>query len=498
MSYALELVNSTRFIQATRDSGYRNIASALSELVDNSLQAGATQVDIFVEDDESSPFVAILDNGCGMNRKQLSSALQFGGSDRFDDRSGMGRFGMGLPNSSLSQARHVDVYSWRNPRFVWHSYLDIDEILRATQPMLEIPKRSVLPKGFRERVQKTGTLVIWRVLDRVKVSNWNLLAKRMAHRLGQVFRYFLWEGRHIRINGQEVVAHDPLFLSEDTRTPWINAEQYGEALEYQITVGQAESVVRVRFSELPIAMLSSLSNQDKRLHGISNGAGVSIVRAGREIDYGWFLIDKRRENYDDWWRCEIDFEPALDEMFGVTHIKQGIRPSEQLCGIMTAELGNIARTLNRRVRLTHIALAAEQPNQAAAIVASERDTLLRPINALSPLDVSPEATDGKLKYCLTSNKIDDRLFCRTCAEDGQVRITLNTQHEFYLNIYAPLLESTCDQSHTHRKQLELLLFALARSVYLDRDDQDQAVIQHFLGDWSRAISVFCEGNSHGL
>ena len=257
MSYALELVNSTRFIQATRDSGYRNIASALSELVDNSLQAGATQVDIFVEDDESSPFVAILDNGRGMNRKQLSFALQFGGSDRFDDRSGMGRFGMGLPNSSLSQARRVDVYSWRNPRFVWHSYLDIDEILNAGRPMLHIPKRSILPKDFRTRVQKTGTLVIWRVLDRVKASNWNLLAKRMAHRLGQVFRYFLWEGQHIRINGQEVIAHDPLFLSEDTRTPWINAEQYGEALEYQITVGQAESVVRVRFSELPIAMLSS-------------------------------------------------------------------------------------------------------------------------------------------------------------------------------------------------------------------------------------------------
>jgi len=501
MSYALELVNPIRFIQATRDSGYRNIASALSEVVDNSLQAGATQVDIFVEDNGGSPFVAILDDGCGMNRKQLSSALQFGGSDRFDDRSGMGRFGMGLPNSSLSQARRVDVYSWRNPRFVWHSYLDIDEILSAARPVLDIPKRSVLPESFRARVQRTGTLVIWRVLDRVKVSNWKLLAKRITQRLGQVFRYFLWEGRHIRINGQEVTAHDPLFLSRETRTPWINAEQYGEALEYQIAVGetgQAESVVRVRFSELPIAMLSTLSNHDKKLHGLSNGAGVSIIRAGREIDYGWFLMDKRRENYDDWWRCEIDFNPALDEMFGVTHIKQGIRPSEQLCGIMTAELGNIARALNRRVRLTHVTLAAEQSNQAAAIVASERDTLLRPIYALSPLDVSPEATDGKLKYHLKSDKIDDRLFCRTCAEDGQVRITLNTQHEFYLNIYAPLLESTCDQSHAHRKQLELLLFALARSVYLDRDDQDQSVIQQFLGDWSRAISVFCGGNSHGL
>ena len=503
MSAAIELVNPVRFIQATRDSGYRHIASALSELVDNSMQAGASEVDILVEEDsEGIPFVAILDDGCGMNRNQLSSALQFGGSDRFDDRSGMGRFGMGLPNSSLSQARRVDVYSWRNPKFVWHSYLDIDEILGAVRPALDVPKRSVLPEGFKGRVQQTGTLVIWRTLDRVKVVNWNLMAKRLAHRLGQIFRYFLWEGRTVRINGHAITPHDPLFLSSRTRTPWVKAEQYGEALEYQITVGEAgpgqtPSVVRVRFSELPIRTLSPLSNHDKRLHGISNGAGVSIVRAGREIDYGWFLMDKRRENYDDWWRCEICFSPDLDEMFGVTHIKQGIRPSEQLCGIMTAELGSIARALNRRVRLAHIALAAEQGTQAAAIVASERDTLLRPINALSPLDVSPEATDGKLKYCLTSDKIDDRLFCRTRAEDGQVQITLNTQHEFYLNVYRPLLESTCDQTHAHRKQLELLLFALARSVYLDRDDRDQSVIQQFLTDWSRAISVFCGGVPYG-
>lgn len=503
MQAPIELINPVRFIQATRDSGYRNIASALSELIDNSLQAGASEVDIFIEEvAEATPFVAILDNGCGMNRQQLSSALQFGGSDRFDDRSGMGRFGMGLPNSSLSQARRVDVYSWRSPKYVWHSYLDIDEILSATKPALDIPKRSVLPASFKERIQGSGTLVLWRNLDRVKVLNWNLLAKRLGHRLGQIFRYFLWDGCTIRVNGQDVTPYDPLFLSHETRTPWANADQYGEDLEYPITLsdgapGQRPSVVRVRFSELPIRTLSSLTNREKRLHGVSNGAGVSIVRAGREIDYGWFLMDKRRENYDDWWRCEIHFSPDLDEMFGVTHIKQGIRPSDQLCGIMTAELGSIARTLNRRVRLTHIDMAAEQTTQAAAIAASDRDTYLRPISALSPLDVSPEANDGKLKYRLTVDKIDDRLFCRTRAEDGQVQITLNTQHEFYLNVYRPLLENTCDQSQAHRKQLELLLFALARSVFLDRDTQEQSVINNFLADWSRAISVFCGGVPHG-
>ena len=147
MTATIELVNPVQFIQATRDSGYRNIALALAELVDNSLQADASQVDIFIEDDAEAPFIAVLDDGCGMDKSKLSSALQFGGSDRFGDRSGMGRFGMGLPNSSLSQARHVDVYSWRNPRYVWHSYLDMDEILNADRSCSEQPKRST----FRNR-----------------------------------------------------------------------------------------------------------------------------------------------------------------------------------------------------------------------------------------------------------------------------------------------------------------------------------------------------------
>ncbi len=57
---------------------------------------------------------------------------------------------------------------------------------------------------------------------------------------------------------------------------------------------------------------------DGRL-GIVGGGGVSVLRAGREIAHGWYLMgSKRKENYDDWWRCEIEFEPVLDEHFGIT------------------------------------------------------------------------------------------------------------------------------------------------------------------------------------
>src|SRR5262249_21459710 len=111
------------------------------------------------------------------------------------------------------------------------------------------------------------------------------------------------------------------------------AVQYGPPLIYQIQVPNEckKSRVSVRFSELPIAEWHALSNQEKKSHAISKRAGVSVLRAQREIDYGWFFMgSKRKENYDDWWRCKFEFQPELDNYFGVTHTNQEIHPTKAL------------------------------------------------------------------------------------------------------------------------------------------------------------------------
>src|SRR5579884_33883 len=75
-----------KFIQATRDSGYKGTASAISELVDNSIQAKATRIDLSVragtgadDDDDLGMEVSVLDNGGGMDPFTLRQALRFGG-----------------------------------------------------------------------------------------------------------------------------------------------------------------------------------------------------------------------------------------------------------------------------------------------------------------------------------------------------------------------------------------------------------------------------------
>ena len=121
-----------------RDTGYRDAAAALAEIIDNSVQAQATRVEVLIAEKEmrvvskaswQADRIAVLDNGTGMTSEVLIAALQFGNGAYKQDHSGIGKFGMGLPQSSISQCRRVDVWTWQNgPENAIHTFLDIDAI----------------------------------------------------------------------------------------------------------------------------------------------------------------------------------------------------------------------------------------------------------------------------------------------------------------------------------------------------------------------------------
>src|SRR6185436_3340955 len=114
-------------------------------------------------------------------------------------------------------------------------------------------------------------------------------------------------------------------------------------------------------------------------YGISKGAGVSVLRAGREIDCGWFFMgNKRKENYDDWWRCQVQFDPVLDEFFGVTHTKQRINPTESLLRILMPHLEPVARELNGRVWRAFLQARDVEPDSSAGRRVEAVDVYLPP------------------------------------------------------------------------------------------------------------------------
>src|SRR5262249_51543411 len=179
------------------------------ELIDNSVEAGATRVEVFIRTEMSGPVIAVRDNGKGMTSETLRLALQFGGSTRFASRTGIGRYGMGLPNSSISQARRLDVYSWRDPAKVLWTYLDVDEVVAGSQTSVPTPSRRRF-RGFGP-LSQSGTLVVWSNCDRVAGTEVDGLAVSLGHSLGRMFRYFLWADRTLLINGNPVSPCDPLF-----------------------------------------------------------------------------------------------------------------------------------------------------------------------------------------------------------------------------------------------------------------------------------------------
>lgn len=264
-----------KFIQATRDSGYKGTASAVAELIDNSLQAGATKIAVKLtgDGDDNHPItLKVIDNGSGMDAQTLRTALRFGGSTRFNDRRGLGRYGMGLPNSSLSQAKRVTVHTWGAERGrILEAYLDLDEI--ATGKLSEVPEPTHVARPAFISGYPSGTAVTWSQCDRLDNRRVSTLERKLALSLGRRFRHFLWRGVAITVNGDPVRPIDPLFLHPDAI---FNGGAEFASLEREIAVHpgdpSATGKVLVRFSELPVLEWSRLSNHQKRERGIAKGA----------------------------------------------------------------------------------------------------------------------------------------------------------------------------------------------------------------------------------
>lgn len=233
------IVHDQHFIVATRDTGYRSTASAVAELVDNSIQAGARRIRIFVDQEgvgvNRKIRLAVLDDGSGMDGKTLREAVQFGGSSRFDDRVGPGRFGMGLPNSSISQAKRLEVYSWRSPSYVIFTYLDVDQIADGQLVHVPRPVRKRLPDWVAKFVRRrSGTLVVWNRCDRLDNKKAVTVAAKLHRPLGRRFRHFIWKGLRIWINGERIAPIDPLFLQADNGSS--QAIPYGDPLTFEVRV----------------------------------------------------------------------------------------------------------------------------------------------------------------------------------------------------------------------------------------------------------------------
>ncbi len=343
-------------VRAMRDSGYRNTDYALAELIDNSVQANATQVDVVcfevmkqVNQRKSRRIdqIAVIDNGDGMTPETLRMALQFGNGTHLKDRKGIGRFGMGLPNSSISQCRRLEVWSWQaGPQNAMWTYLDVDKIEQGVLKSVPEPKKMPVPQEWRDRSDvfgTTGTLVLWSNFDdhRLQWRGAKATLENTEVLIGRMYRKFIDAGDlTIRLKAYSedgstydapARVNDPLYLMPNSSTPVPfdkepMFQKWGEDDQpFEIEMdGQVHTViVRISWAKEETITRGSSSDRGSMPYGkhAAKNVGVSIVRERRELelDKSWTIGYDPRER---WWGIEVEFPSALDEIFGVTNNKQ--------------------------------------------------------------------------------------------------------------------------------------------------------------------------------
>jgi hypothetical protein len=332
--------------------------------MDNAIQAGASQVELLcgerkqqVEQRKRSRIdeIAVLDNGRGMNANVLRLALQFGNGTYLDEdkHTGIGRFGMGLPSSSISQCQRVDVWSWQNGvENALYSYLDLNEI--KNRRMTEVPEPiakqvPIIWTKIGHKFGESGTLVVWSKIDRCMWQTGKAIINNSEFVIGRMYRKFLNDKVKIRMVAFDLddlfnviieryaLPNDPGYLIEKTSCPEpFNNQamfQYWEgdtSYEATFTINFKDKAhdVKVRFSyaKEEARQAEPGKNPGSTPHGqhASKNVGISVVRAGRELELDQSYVN----NYDPterWWGIEVDFPPSLDDIFGVTNNKQSAR-----------------------------------------------------------------------------------------------------------------------------------------------------------------------------
>lgn len=567
-----------------RNTGYRSIYNAIAELVDNSAEEDTAAKNIFIIGTEGAVNgknriveYAVLDDGKGMNDDILSKCLQIGFSTR-RERTGFGRFGVGLPQASYYASPRVEVYSWtngiENAKCV---YIDLDLVSTSQQSKICGPFSSTIPDRYSAFINfrtndknydfsQHGTLVVWPKSDKIEPQRWSTCRRNLEEDLGRKYRWLLNDEKieisTVEINDygtfQHILPNDPLFLMKKSQycvketmsdsdaycqkydeatgytealfEPFCDADNPSGVVEkevyyYDKNGERKTSIVTIRFSIVKEKYYSKnyISRDPGSLpYGkiAKRNMGISIVRQGREIDFGKFdYFDDNNQPFHRWWGCEISFTSELDEAFGISNNKQQVSlraiDDESISDYennepMWLQLKSVVKntitkmysenqerrkgsrsgnnTTTTTTATSETIKRAEEENEEIAVPnTSETPTSFTPdiveqikieLTDEGFLTEVDELTDEQIKQYLDSNtriKYEGR-GPRSPFLDyedilGVLRIYVNKDHQFYQQF---VIEAITDESN--KVVFELFLAALVKSLHKYEGDISEKII----------------------
>ena len=312
-------VNATPYasalVEGHRDFGY-SLETALADIVDNSISAGARNVKVFAETVADDPWIAVADDGCGMAEAELVEAMRLGSRNPTDTRPAedLGRFGLGLKSASFSQCRSLIVLTRRDGAASCARW-DLDRIAKRNDWALELFDNAEDVVGH-DLLHATGTVVVWQKLDRLtggftlrndkRAEHMNAEITRAERHMRLVFHRFL-EGSKPRLklslNGRKLPPVDPMVSSHAStqRDP-------------EETLRLEKGDVRIRCHTLPHHKRMTRDEWEEAggPEGHLKSQGLYVYRENRLIIAGGWLGLARQTEMTKLCRIAVDIPNTMD------------------------------------------------------------------------------------------------------------------------------------------------------------------------------------------
>jgi len=358
-----------QFFDSMRSSGYSHEGEALCDILDNSIQAGASQINIFTNlaggNNPRSPNtindIAVFDNGHGMNEEFLRLSIGFGATSRGKTRDGLGRFGMGLSTAGIAFSPFLQVLSKRDNSDYLETFIDLrkgspteftDKFLEENDFQPPKPEKSELPEWLLEKIKhlpdgvkpdleiESGTVVILSDFERER-RKWALkeFHKNLMTLVGITY-YRMAGSISIFVNDQRVEFIDPLFQTPGLRGFDLDEDRAEILPSCEIELKDEDDnvvdVATARFSVFPptFGLKQELKAEKGTMAGVGKNAnsrfsimkeytGVLMVRNDRIIS-----VDRKQPvifgNNDYNIGVELSFAGSADELFGITSKKNQV------------------------------------------------------------------------------------------------------------------------------------------------------------------------------
>lgn len=502
------------FVRGIRDLGYRSNGDAVAELIDNALQAYADRVDVLFGYDGTTSNkkpvqLAIVDNGHGMEPDMIRMAVMWGGTHRENDRSGLGRYGYGLPCSSVSLGRRFTVLSQVSGGGLHSVCLDLDGITAGdytdAQGEIVVPEASAatLPSFVSDHIGEnypdgwtSGTVILIDKLDRLEWSTAQGLRENLCRQFGVTYHKLRGESA-IFVDQAYVEPIDPLFLTEDFHLRDLDEERAQPFDPVRVEVRDPNSgnylgAIVLRYAWLPPSFGSIDKHRDAvglnanaRFSILKEYHGLLFSRNGRLIDVQTRTPWTTFINNDRYIKVEVEFSATLDEAFGVTTSKQQVTVSPFIWDLLReAGLPKAIEQLRNKVKEAKVLrrLEALSPRdgerrlseRAMSVASAMGDGSSNPQWDLA-LRVSP--------YRVEFERMPREPFFRVGRHSGARILYLNTAHRFYEEIYdGPV--STPEL----RSSLEILLFSLGDVMLADTAEFKEKNHEQLIS-WSNRLDV---------